>query len=129
MDTLPRRARSHAAAIGWLICAALAFAAGAAWAHAFPDHSEPRVGSTVSSPPADIRIWFDGQIEPVFSTIRVENADKPRIDPGDGGGDPTDNRLLVVKLPPLPSGRYRVYWSVVARDGHRTEGDFPFRIK
>ncbi len=103
--------------------------AGAAWAHAFPDHSEPRVGSTVEAPPPAVRIWFDGQIEPVFSSIRVENADKQRVDKGDGGVDPADNRLLAVKLPPLPSGRYRVYWSVVARDGHRTEGDFPFRIK
>ena len=109
--------------------AALALAVGAAWAHDFPDHSEPRVGSTVDAPPAAIRIWFDGQIEPVFSTIRVENADKRRVDQGDGGVDPGDNRVLQVRVPPLPSGRYRVYWSVVARDGHRTEGDFPFRIK
>jgi methionine-rich copper-binding protein CopC len=32
-------------------------------------------------------------------------------------------------LPALPSGRYRVFWTVVARDGHRTEGDFSFRVK
>ena len=129
MDTVPRRARSHTAAIGGVACAALALAAGAAWAHAFPDHSEPRVGSSIDTPPAAVRIWFDGQIEPVFSTIRVENGDKQRVDKGDGGVDPGDNRVLQVKVPPLPPGRYRVYWSVVARDGHRTEGDFPFRIK
>ena len=29
----------------------------------------------------------------------------------------------------LPPGRYQVFWSVVARDGHRTEGSFPFRVK
>ena len=129
MDAISRRARSHAAAIGWLACAALAATAGAAWAHAFPDHSEPRVGSTLSAPPPVVRIWFDAQIEPVFSTIRVESADKRRVDTGNGGVDPADNRVLAVKVSPLPPGRYRVYWSVVARDGHRTEGDFPFRIK
>jgi methionine-rich copper-binding protein CopC len=112
-----------------LAAAALALAAGAAWAHAFPDHSEPRVGSTVNAPPGAVRIWFDGQIEPVFSSIRVENESKQRVDRGDGGVDAVDNRVLAVTLPPLPAGRYRVYWSVVARDGHRTEGDFPFRIK
>ena len=69
------------------------------------------------TPPAAVRIWFDGQIEPVFSTIRVENQDKQRVDTGDGGVDPGDNRVLQVKVPPLPPGRYRVYWSVVARDG------------
>jgi methionine-rich copper-binding protein CopC len=43
--------------------------------------------------------------------------------------DSADGTLLEVGLPPLPPGRYRVFWSVVARDGHRTEGDFPFRVK
>ena len=45
-----------------------------AWAHAFPDHSEPRVGHTVDPPPS-VRVWFDGALEPVFSTIRVEFTD------------------------------------------------------
>jgi hypothetical protein len=33
------------------------------WAHAFPDHSEPRVGHTVD-PPSSVRVWFDGALEP-----------------------------------------------------------------
>jgi methionine-rich copper-binding protein CopC len=48
---------------------------------------------------------------------------------GDGRVDPKDPTLLEVSVPPLPPGRYHVFWSVIARDGHRTEGDFPFRIK
>src|ERR1700757_753335 len=95
--------------------------ANAAWAHAFPDHSEPRVGHAVDAPHA-ARIWFDGEIEPVFSTIRVEDGDGRRVDSGDARVNPKDNTLLEVSLPALPSGRYRVVWSVVARDGHRTEG-------
>ena len=99
-----------------------------AWAHAFPDHSEPRVGHTVDPPPS-VRVWFDGAIEPVFSTIRVEDGDKRRVDRGDGRVDPGDNTLLEVSVPTLPAGRYQVFWSVVSRDGHRTEGSFPFRVK
>ena len=101
----------------------------AADAHAFPDRSEPKVGATLAASPSDVRIWFDGEIEPVFSTIRVENADRQRVDKQDGRVSPDDSRLLIVSVPPLPPGKYRVYWSVVARDGHRTDGDFPFRIK
>ena len=112
-----------------LTLAAMLLVPACAWAHAFPDHSEPRVGQSVSASPSEVRIWFDGEIEPVFSTIRVENSDKQRVDKADGGVSPQDNRLLSVRVPPLPPGRYRVYWSVVARDGHRTDGDFPFRIK
>jgi len=95
----------------------------------FPDHSEPRVGHTVDVAPSAVRIWFDGDIEPVFSTIRVEGPDKQRVDVGDARVDAQDSTLLEVSVPPLPSGSYQVVWSAVARDGHRTEGTFPFRIK
>src|SRR5262249_39701023 len=102
---------------------------GEAAAHAFPDHADPRVGSTIAKAPGAVQVWFDGEIEPVFSTIRVENDQKQRVDKGDARVNGQNGRLLEVSVDPLPSGRYRVYWSVVARDGHRTEGDFSFRVK
>ena len=114
--------------VRWVAAALLATAAPA-WGHAFPDHSEPRVGHTVDAPPPAVRIWFDGAIEPVFSTLRVEDASKRRVDKDDARVSPADGTVLEVSLPPLPPGRYEVFWSVVARDGHRTEGRFPFRIK
>jgi methionine-rich copper-binding protein CopC len=100
-----------------------------AWGHAFPDHSEPRVGWPVPTPPPRVRIWFDGALEPTFSTITVRNADRERVDKGDGRVNPSDRTILEVSLPLLPPGTYRVFWRVVARDGHRTEGDFPFTIE
>jgi copper resistance protein C len=113
-----------------LILAALLLAPSPARAHAFPDHAEPRVGHTVDAAPGEVRIWFDGAIEPVFSAIRVENASGQRVDTGDGHVDAKDTTLLETTLQPgLVSGKYRVFWSVIARDGHRTEGDYPFRIK
>lgn len=111
-----------------VVVALLAMAAPA-WAHVFPDHSEPKVGHTLDAPPPAVRIWFDGAIEPVFSTLRVEDADKRRVDRNDAHVSPGDRTLLEVSLPSLPSGRYQVFWSAVARDGHRTEGSFPFRVK
>jgi copper resistance protein C len=111
-----------------LLVTLLVLAPATAWAHAFPDHSEPRVGHTVDAP-RSVRVWFDGDIEPVFSTIRVEDGDKHRVDSGDPRVDTTDRTLLEVGVPTLPPGRYQVFWSVVARDGHRTEGSFPFRVK
>jgi copper resistance protein C len=108
--------------------AVLLVTAAPAWGHAFPDHSEPRVGHTVAAPLA-VRIWFDGAIEPVFSTLRVEDADKRRVDRNDARVSASDGTLLEVSLAPLAPGRYQVFWSVVARDGHRTEGSFAFRIK
>jgi methionine-rich copper-binding protein CopC len=100
-----------------------------AWCHAFPDHSEPRVGAVLSASPDRVRIWFDGALEPAFSTVRVQNASGQQMDKGNGHVDGADATLLEVGLPPLAPGTYRVIWSVVARDGHRTEGDFNFTIR
>ena len=97
--------------------------------HAFPDHSDPKVGSTISACPANLRIWFDGDLEPVFSTISVYDANGRRVDKGDGHVNTSNAALLEVSMPSLPSGTYRVFWNIAARDGHRTKGDFTFEIK
>jgi methionine-rich copper-binding protein CopC len=85
-----------------LSLALLSAAPGVSRGHAFPDHSDPRVGSTVSGPPSMVRIWFDGDIEPVFSTIMVHAMDGKMVDKGDGHVDPKDPTLLEVSVPPLP---------------------------
>ncbi len=100
-----------------------------AGAHAYPDHADPKVGSTVNVSPGRVRIWFDSALEPAFSTIMVHNANNEMVDKRDGHVDPDDPTLLEVNLPPLPPGIYRVFWNVVARDTHRTSGNFTFTIK
>jgi methionine-rich copper-binding protein CopC len=102
----------------------------AAWGHVFPEHAEPQVGATVTVSPTSVRIWFDGALEPAFSTLRVQDTTSgQQVDKGDVHVDPSDATLLEVSLHPLSPGTYRVIWSVVARDGHRTEGDYTFTIK
>ncbi len=113
----------------FMFIALLSSLSSLAWGHAFPDHAEPKVGTTVSISPAQVRIWFDGALEPEFSTLRVENEGGQRVDKGDGHVDKSDPTLLEASLLSLPPGTYRVTWSVVARDGHRTEGDYTFTIK
>lgn len=97
--------------------------------HAFPDHSEPKVGSTISVAPSVVRIWFDSALEPAFSNIMVHNAHEEMVDKRDGRVNPSDPTLLEVSVPQLPPGTYRVIWNVVARDGHRTEGDYTFTVR
>jgi len=102
----------------------------AAQGHAYPDHADPKVGATITTPPAVIRIWFDSELEPLFSSIMVHSAkDNNMVDKRDGHVDSSDPTLLEVSVPPLPPGEYIVYWSVVARDGHRTSGNYTFTIK
>jgi len=110
---------------GFAFCAA---APCWAWAHAFPDHAEPRVGAVITISPTIVRIWFDGILEPRFSTLQVRNTSGQQVDRGDGHVDESDQTLLEVNLPALSPGTYRVFWSVVARDGHRTQGDYTFTL-
>jgi len=99
------------------------------WSHAFPDHSDPKVGATVTGSPPRVRIWFDSELEPAFSSIMVHSADGKMVDKRDGRVNPSDPTLLEVSLPLLPPGTYRVFWNVVARDTHRTNGDYTFTVK
>ena len=99
-----------------------------AQAHAFPVRSDPRVGWTVAISPPKVTIWFDGELESAFSTITVYNSAKQQVDKGNSRVNGSDASVLEVDLPPLASGTYHVYWKVLAKDTHVTEGDFTFAI-
>jgi methionine-rich copper-binding protein CopC len=116
-------------AAGLLVALALFAIPAAARAHAAPDRADPKVGSTISASPRQVRIWFDSELEPAFSSIAVHAPSGARVDDGHGRVDPSDPRLLAVEVPRLSPGSYRVAWSVVARDGHRTSGDYTFTIR
>jgi copper resistance protein C len=100
----------------------------AAWAHAFLDQAVPPVGGTVPGPPKEIRLTFSEGVEPRFSGIEVATSDGQAIATGPAIGDPADDKQLVVAIPPLASGRYRVRWHVVSVDTHRTEGEYTFTV-
>ncbi len=100
-----------------------------AWAHAFLDHSKPKVGSTVKSSPSEVRIWFTQELEPAFSVIEVKNAHGDRVTKKKARVDKNNGKLLELKLPKLPPGTYKVIWHVVSVDTHPTQGHFEFTIQ
>jgi hypothetical protein len=110
------------------VCAASALASMDAKAHAFLDHSQPAVGSTLAASPAQVRIWFTEALEPAFSAIVVTNAAGKPVGIGKAKVDPAHPKLLVISVAPLPPGTYHVAWHVVSVDTHRTEGHFDFTV-
>lgn len=104
------------------------FITRASLAHAFLDRAEPKVGSTVHQSPAQVRIWFTQDVEPAFSGIKVSDSDGKQVDGKDTHLDGSEKNLLVVSLPQLPPGTYKVSWHVVSVDTHPTQGDFKFTI-
>ena len=113
--------------VGFLLLASLGFGPATS-AHAFLDHASPRVGSTVRASPPELKLWFTQELEPAFSTVRVEDGAGQRIDKNDASVDADDPTLLQVPLPKLAAGRYRVTWRVLSVDTHVTEGDFTFDV-
>jgi copper resistance protein C len=112
-----------------LVCALFMGLQSTAWAHAFLDHSDPKVGSTVTNSPGEVKIWLTQEVEPAFSSIEVKNAQGEEVDKKDVHVDAKVKSLLEVSLPQLPAGTYTVIWHVVSVDTHRTQGQFEFTIK
>jgi methionine-rich copper-binding protein CopC len=115
-----------AGALAWV---AVTLAAATAAAHATGQRFEPRQGATLSASPPEVRIGYDGAIEPRFSTIEVAGPDGRPVATGAAEVDPESQRVLRVRLPALDPGVYTVRWRVLAVDGHRTEGRYTFTVK
>ena len=109
-----------------LLCLAEPFHA---CAHALLDHAEPAVGSKISSAPDQVKIWFTQDLEPAFSSIRVEDSRGKQVDKKDSHVDDHRKSRLLVSLPKLPAGTYVVTWRAVSVDTHKTQGHFEFTIK
>ncbi|HEX3798334.1 MAG TPA: copper resistance CopC family protein [Verrucomicrobiae bacterium] len=100
-----------------------------AWAHAFLDHAEPRVGSAVAQSPGEIKIWFTQNIEAAFSSMEVRDAQGKQVDKKDSHLDPQSKSLLLVSVPALAPGTYTVAWHVISVDTHKTQGHFEFTVR
>jgi copper resistance protein C len=107
---------------------AVTLAAPTAWAHAFLDHANPAVGSTVPTAPAAVTMWFTQQLEPAFTTATVTDASGNTVDAGPAQVDPTDPTELRVPLKKLSPGTYTVAWHALSVDTHTTTGHFTFTV-
>jgi methionine-rich copper-binding protein CopC len=108
--------------------ACISLGASRVGAHAFLDHAAPGVGSAVHGSPSQVKLWFTQQLEPAFSSAQVLDKSGQRVDKADAKVDPSDASVLLVSLPQLAPGKYKVTWRVLSVDTHVTEGDFTFDV-
>jgi copper resistance protein C len=97
-----------------------------AHAHAFLEHADPRVGSSVAAPRV-LTLEFTEPIEAAFCRVEVIGPSGTPLET-EAPQHPAPTRMTVT-LPPLPPGDYTVHWSVVSVDTHPTEGRFTFSVK
>jgi methionine-rich copper-binding protein CopC len=96
-----------------------------AQAHAFLDHANPRVGSTVAAP-AQVELWMTEDLEPDFTKVQVFDSQGHEIDRKDAK---INGSTMIVSLPKLGPGTYLVKWKAVATDTHKTTGTFKFTVQ
>ena len=100
-----------------------------AQAHAFLDHADPKVGSTVPVSPAVVKIWFTLKVNPDGSMIQVFDSNGQKVSRGQAKIDPADGTLMAVSLPKLGAGTYRVVWTALCQCcGDTTHGSFTFAV-
>ena len=114
-------------ALAVVVAALLLLPAPPARGHAFLEHAEPRVGSTVGSPPPSLSLTFTEGIEAAFSKVELTDGAGKSIQTGPLE-HPISN-VITVSLPSLAPGSYTVTWSVVSVDTHPTDGHFTFTVK
>jgi len=60
--------------------------------------------------------------------LQVFDVAGTQVDKHDKRLDQSEQSLLIVSVPPLKPGKYKVVWRVTSVDTHVTHGDFTFDV-
>lgn len=99
-------------------------------AHAAMVRADPGPRSVAPQPPKIIRLWFNEPVEQEFANVvlesdggmQVQGVGKPYV-------DSADKTLLIVPIPRLPPGKYKVKYKVLSVDGHIVDWGYSFRVQ
>jgi copper resistance protein C len=100
----------------------------AAAGHADVEGSSPEPDEHLDAPASQVRVWFDGPVEPVGTGLQVKGPDGIRVDRGDAAHGDGPHELRVSLPDGLPSGHYTAEWRVQAGDSHAQEGSWRFTV-
>ncbi len=107
-----------------------ALVATTAEAHPKLVKSDPAANAIVSAAPKELRLSFNEELVPKFSSADVKDQKGQKVEIGTTAADPTNKKQLVIPLSkPLAAGTYKVEWHAVAADTHRVKGSYSFTVK
>ena len=112
-----------------LACCVAALAAGSAHAHALLQASEPANDSSLAASPAVVTLHYNEPVEVAMSRVRLVGPGNATVEVGKAARAAGDDRTLVVSIPRLSSGDYRLEWSTMGPDGHLTKGILRFKVR
>ena len=122
------RGASRRVGLAAIALAAFGLWPGMAFAHAFLVRAIPAAGATVTAAPARLTLIYTEAVVPHFCQVTLRGPGGAAVPVGRPRPEPGHPRVLLVRVPPLPPGRYRVTWHALSRDTHRTAGHFAFTV-
>ncbi len=113
--------------VGLPLAVSAVLGAAPAGAHDQLTRSDPVAGSTVTSPPTEVRLGFSEAVTELGLTVLVTGPAGTSVT---SGAPIVDGSDVVAPLGPLSeSGRYVVAYRVVSSDGHPISGTFGFTAR
>jgi len=99
------------------------------YAHAGLVSSEPGRRAVLSTAPKQIRLCFNENVEAGFSKVLLEDAEGKPFSIPPPTRDSANPSCLLVPLPSLTNGSYKVRYKVLSVDGHVVEYGYSFRVQ
>ena len=116
--------------VGAVMAVAVMFVhAAPALAHSMLVKAEPPRRALLAKAPAQVRLWFNEEIEGDYASLVVLDAAKHAVTEIHPQLAPDDPKSIVLPLPELVPGKYSVKFRVLSVDGHVVESTFDFTVK
>ena len=98
-------------------------------AHSMLVKAEPPRRAVLATAPAQVRLWFNEELEGEYASLIVLDAEKHPVTEIKPQLAPDDPKSIVLPLPVLVPGKYSVKFRVLSVDGHVVESSFDFTVK
>jgi len=128
MDSLAVHALTRLV-VGTVMAMAMSWPVAPALAHSMLVKAEPPRRAVLAKAPAQVRLWFNEEIEGAYLSLVVLDAEKHPVTEIKPQLAPDDRKSIVLPLPELEPGKYLVKFRVLSVDGHVVESSFDFTVK
>lgn len=112
-----------------VVAMAVSLQSAPALAHAMLVKAEPARRASLTVTPAQVRLWFNEEVEKDYAALTVLNADKTPVTEVKPHTALDDPKAIVLPLPELASGKYTVKFRVLSVDGHVVDSSYDFTVK
>jgi len=115
--------------VGAVMALAMGVQVAPAMAHAALVKTEPPRRALLAKAPAEVRLWFNEDIESAYASLVVLDTGKHPVTEVTPHLAQDDQKSLVLPLPELTPGKYSVKFRVLSLDGHVIQSSFDFTVK